>query len=669
VITAGNAVPSLVCGAVSDDKTSRVTTRNSSNAALGFAPAICAGAIFFASCTWASYARWANFEYRSFDLAFYVQGLWQLMGGRFDVSVLGTSLLGNHVEPIVFLVAPLFFLFQHEMVLVFSQNAALATMGPLAFCIGRQLRLSPGTSFFLALALLLTPATGYIALHEFHPEALAAPSLLIMIWGRLGNSRRVHWLGIVTLLACKENMALLVVAYSAVHLFLERKRPWTELRSWYLWPGLVAIAWFTVCATVITPTLNSGAVDYLALYDRLGASPGEILQKVISDPQRITDAVVQSLRQGNLFWGLLLPFLGLSLLRPRWVLIGTPILLQHLLSWRSSEWQIYFHYAAPLVPLFWIALAEGLAAIQQVRRVPAYATVSLPPLVVVACVGAQILLGPAGAIGMSVIEWRAKSPERERKAAFLEQIPPHASVVAPLPYLSHLAMREKLYSLHFILKGLKTLSRSSYDPPEPTDFVLIDYGDSATFNPEAGYYHPPMRTVDGSVIPSSDHLLHDFLKRATWISTSSNELTLFRQGKPEAPTLNSPYASAIEIDARTTLQQIEKTRDVLAAPGAEIVMTWTFQEPREFFPWMRLRLTPTNGGSPIIITRGLCSPESETGTHLEKWRLVRSSRLTPGAYTAEAIFVDHAKALWKKRNYDLPPVNSVRVALGQIKVE
>ena len=59
-------------------------------------------------------------------------------------------------------------------------------------------------------------------------------------------------------------------------------------------------------------------------------------------------------------------------------------------------------------------------------------------------------------------------------------------MIAPLPYLSHLAMREKLYSLHYILKGLKTLSRASYGPPPPMDFVLIDYGDTATFDASAG---------------------------------------------------------------------------------------------------------------------------------------------------------------------------------------
>jgi len=645
-----------------------VTTRYPSAGNPGFTAAILTGLIFFAGCTWASYARWANFEYRSFDLAFYVQALWQFIHGRFAGSILEVPLLGNHVEPIVFLLAPVFFVFRHPITLVAVQNAALAAMAPMAFCIGRRLGLNAKAAPLLAAALLWTPATAYIALHEFHPEAFAAPCLLIVISGRLQNSVRLHWLGIVVLLACKENMALLVVAYGAVHLFLERRRPGAEIRSCYLWPALVATVWFLLCTKAITPALNAGSIDYLALYDRLGHSPGEILLNAVVDPRRIFHALVESLRHGNLFWGLLLPFLGLPLLRPRWILIGAPILLQHLLSWRSSEWQIYFHYAAPLVPLFWIALVEGLVANKQLRRIGSRFATAIPALLLSACIVAQIVLGPAAAIATSFTQWHAGKAERSRKTALLEQITPAASVVAPLPYLSHLATREKIYSLHFILKGLKTLSRSRYDPPPPTDFVLIDYDDTATFDPAAGYYHPAMKTVDGALIASSDRLLHDFLKRASWTSTSSNELTLFRQAPPEQPAIAQDAGKPVEIDPRTTLQRIDKTNDVLAAAGLDIVMSWTFEEPRELFPWMRLKLTPQGAGSPIIISRGLCSPEVATGAHLENWHLVPTSRLPPGDYNAEAVFLDYAKTLWHEQNPDLPPVNSIRVPLGQIKV-
>ena len=57
-------------------------------------------ALFFALTTGVSYLRWAHFQYRTFDLAYYVQALWQLVHGRFEVSVQGVPLLGNHVEPI-----------------------------------------------------------------------------------------------------------------------------------------------------------------------------------------------------------------------------------------------------------------------------------------------------------------------------------------------------------------------------------------------------------------------------------------------------------------------------------------------------------------------------------------------------------------------------------------
>jgi hypothetical protein len=468
-------------------------------------------------------------------------------------------------------------------------------------------------------------------------------------------------------------MALLLGAYCAVHLVLERKRPARELRAWYIWPLALSILWFLLCAKVITPALNSGAIDYLALYDRLGTSAGDILIKAIREPHRIVGALWQALRNGNLLWALLFPFLGLSLLRLRWLLIAAPILLQHLLSWRSSEWTIYFHYAAPVIPLFWIALAQAVAGMERSRRVPGAIRSGIPFVVVAACIAAQILLGPAGSIAESITQWRSMECDRVRKNTFIDHISPSASVVAPLPYLSHLAMREKLCSLHYILKGLKTLSRSAYDAPPPTDFVLIDYDDSATFDPVAGYYHPVMKTVDGRVIPSSDQLLHEFLKRASWAVNSSNELTLFRKSPsvPEAPELNAGPRTPTLLDSHSTLNAISKTGDTLSATGFEIRMNWSFQDQREFFPWMFLKLTPRDRREAITITRGLCAPERTNGTHEETWQLAQNGRIPPGDYKAEAIFLDYARLLWAEKSSlpkSQPPPISIRVSLGEIKV-
>jgi uncharacterized membrane protein len=626
--------------------------------------------LFFAVYTGASCARWANFEYRTFDLAYYVQALWQLIHGRFEVSVQGVPLLGNHVEPIVFLIAPLFLLVRHPMVLVVVQNALLASMGPVAFAIARRLGLDRTAALLLGAALLLTPAAGYIALHEFHPEALAAPFLLLLIHARLRGSLHAHWGWMIALLACKENMALLVAAYCVGHVIAERKRPFAELRAWYLWPLALSLLWFVACTRVITPALNSGNIDYLALYDRLGASAGDILLKAVTEPSRILAALSQSLMYGNLVWALLLPFLALPLLRPRWLLIASPILLQHLLSWRSSEWTIFFHYAAPLLPLFWIALAESVAALSGRASVPIAVRRAAPFLVLGACLTAQIILGPARGIILTAENWFMREEDRARKAAFIRQIPPDASVLAPLPYLSHLALREKLFSLHYVLKGLKTLSRSTYEPPPPTDVILVDYDDTATFDPDAGYYHPAMKTVDGRVIPSSEQLFHEFLKSRSWSTNSVNELTLLQQTAP-APDLPAISDDPSGVEASATLLSCTKSGDVLSGPGLEITTKLNLRHPRDAFPWLFLKLTPRDQGKSIILSRGLCSPQSAAGMVEETWRITPSRRIPAGDYTVEALFVDNSKRAWAETSGGndsqaflfFPPVS-----LGELRV-
>jgi uncharacterized membrane protein len=626
--------------------------------------------VFFLVWTWTSYTRWADFQYRSFDLAYYVQAIWQLIHGRFDVSVEHVPLLGNHVEPIVFLFAPLFAIFRHPMVFVAVQNAALAGMGPVGYSIARRLGFDDKRACLLGVAILLAPAAGYIALHEFHPEALTAPFLLLMLQARVTKSLARHWLWFVAVLACKENMAPLLAVYCATFFVLERDRTFAERCRWYVWPMSVAIIWFVICTRVITPALNSGNIDYLGLYDRLGTSAGDILRNAFARPQLIGQALLESLTRGNLVWSLLFPFLCLPLLRPRWILIATPILLQHLLSWRSSEWMIHLHYGAPLLALFWIASVEAIAALDR-WKLPSLLPRIVPLLIVVACVIAQFWLGLVSGIVSKNADWFEGGSERARKNAFIAQIPPTSSVVAPLPYLSHLAMREKLYSLHYILKGLKTLGRSSYEPPPPTDFVLIDYRDTATFDPSAGFYHPTMKTVDGRIIPSSDRLLHDYLKRTTWVAESNDALTLLRNSKGATASATGTTSlnedSAVFTVGGTQLLAIQAdTKVVSPSRPLKIQLQWSFQGERDVFLWMVLRLSGDQESA--LVVKGLCAPEVAEGTHVENWTV---TDLPPGDYRLEALFLDNTKQAWSQTISGSQFSNLLvsPVSLGHMKVE
>jgi uncharacterized membrane protein len=614
---------------------------------------VIAAAVLFALVTTAiSSFRWATFQYRTFDLAFYAQALWQSLRGRFDVSLLNVPLLGNHAEPIVFFIAPLFAVFPHPLLLVAVQNIALAMLAPVGYGICRRLGLDENKSALLAVATLLAPATGFIALHEFHPEAFSALFLLLMFDARLRQNAKLFWLWFLLALGCKENIALLLAVYGAVHALLDRKRA----ILWGVLPMLVACAWLLFYGGFLGPLLNHGNVDYGALYSHLNASP-----------RGIFTALFHALSWGNLLWATLLPFLALPLLRPRWLVIAAPVLLQHLLSWRSSEWQVWFHYGAPLVALFWMATAESVAKRVNIKLLAA--------LVVAACLAAQLWFGPLKTTVASIPETADAFDAAKNKSEMLARVPREASVLASLSFLPHLAKRETLFSLHHVLKGLKTLSRAEYEPPPATDAVLIDFNDSATFDAEAGYYHPKMQTQDGRVIPSSDRLLHQFLRQAAWKTESLNGVTLFTR---TATGVRSPadanQSVVAEIDAHTRLVSITASGDSFSHQAPLTVrMVWNFRSEREIFAWLILKMEAVDGSETKLITKGICAADGydDGSNHEENWRVVPMTGMPPGLYKMTAIFVDNTARAWKHASSGAadPGFVLARIDLGTVRAE
>jgi len=594
------------------------------------------GALLFVALAFTvSWWHWWTFQYGTFDLAFYVQALWLALRGKWMVSLLNVPLMGNHAEPIVFLMAPLFALCPHPMTLVAVQAIAFGTMPFTAWRIGQRLGLERNAALLLALATLLTPASLSVAIHEFHPEALAAPLLLLLIEARLAERRGWHWLWFLAVLSTKENMAPLLMMFCAVGVFQDWKRGRAWQMRWNLAPMLAAAAWLLLCARVIGPRLNAGNVDYLQLYGHLGNSGGDILLKFFTEPSRAFHALQAALFQGNMVWALLVPFLCLPLLRPRWLLVALPVLLQHLLSWRYTEWSLGAHYPAPFIPLFWIAAAEALKQWRWQSQIALG--------VLAACLLANLRWGAAPELASEIPTLGARLEEREWKAAMIEGIPDTASVAACLPYLAHLAKRERLVSIHHILKGLKTLSTSAYTPPAPGDVVVIDYNDTMTFSKEAGYYHPKVQIDATQAIPSSDELLHDYLRQANWRATEQNELTVLKRGEPAPPF--SIRAAPVRIDAQTTLAALEVTQPF---PGAvRTRLAWNFSSERAQFPWMMLVLS--NGKHLYPFVKGLCAPEANGGASYEDWSVVFPSTMPAGYYSLFAIFYDGSDAAWYEK--------------------
>ncbi len=603
------------------------TTPRSIYAASG----VFAGTIFVGS-----FWRWWSFQYATFDLAFYVQSLWLALRCQWHGSLLDVPLLGNHAEPIVYLALPLFGLCPHPMLLVALQTFALASMPVSAWRICQRLGLDSRSSVLLAIAVVLTPAAGFVGLHEFHPEAFAAPLVLLMVDARLAKRYGLFLAWAVALIASKENLALLMIAFCLVHA-LEGLKPATsksqpgrpayrEILLWSGLPGLIALVWLTIYARWISPSLNGGAVDFLELYSHLGRSGSEILSGFFLHPQVVLSALAQGLVGGNLVWGLALPFLGFSLLRPKWLLIGLPLIFQHLLSWRASEWSLRFHYAAPLIPLFWVACAEALARIRHPKGA-AYGVLG-------ACICCQIWFGPVRDLAHDIAEAPHKFREHSWKMPQLSTIPESASVTAGIPYLSHLATRPNLYSLHHTLKGLKTLSRATYSPPA-SDFVLIDYEDASTFNQPAGYYHPTMHTSEGNIVASSDLLLNRFLSQAPRHHLSANALALY--SPPRERPASTTSSQGVEIAPQLQLMEL-KSGEIPASGSLVFDLRWQVAAQRESFVWADLVLTGQRGRWQIVL--GACALEVRSGEATEQWVVILPPDLPAGQYALSLLFYE-----------------------------
>jgi uncharacterized membrane protein len=630
-------------------------------------------AVFALLTCYVSWFRWATYQYASFDLAFYVQGFHQCLQGRFDVSLLGVPILGNHAEPLIFVLVPLFALVPHPMLLVVAQNLALATMAPVGYRIARRLGLAPRPAFLLGLAAVLAPATGFVALHEFHPEALSAPLLLLLFEARLRRSLGGFWLWFVLVLACKENLALLLIAYCAMIALADWiGGRWRDSVQWAILPALAAAAWFLLYALVISPAINAGNVDYASLYSHLGGSPTEILTNFIIRPNLAIGALGKSLATGDLVWGLLLPFLCLPLLRPQWLIVAAPLLAQHLLSWRASEWSIHYHYAAPLIPILWMATVETIA--DRPFRDAAWKRFA-PAALLLGCLVGTLWIGPLRQVAIQLNNTDA-AWERARVASELvEKIPPDASVTAPMPYLSHLAQRRELHSLHHVLKGLKTLSRNRLEPFPPTDYVLIDYGDPATFNRSAGFYHPALYGQNGESLPSSDMLLQHFLTQAPYHPTLVNAFALLERRTTLATSANGADQSPLlTLADNTHLDQITLDAARLLRPDRAMPMSlvWTFPVERELIPWAVLRLENTTTGAVTLVPKGLSMPSASEATVVEDWNVVAPRSLAAGQYRARLVFVDMPTMLWRDDASLEPPTPATHlgsVELGLLKAD
>jgi uncharacterized membrane protein len=121
--------------------------------------------------------RYLAFETSAFDLGVYVQPLWNFIQGRnFALSLVadnGPLRWATHVEPILFLLVPLYKLWPDPRTLLWVQVTALSLAALPLFALAARRLQNEWIAVIIVLAYFLLPATQAVALFDFHAVALA----------------------------------------------------------------------------------------------------------------------------------------------------------------------------------------------------------------------------------------------------------------------------------------------------------------------------------------------------------------------------------------------------------------------------------------------------------------------------------------------------------------
>jgi uncharacterized membrane protein len=408
------------------------------------AAAVLAYALGFAAL---SVLRHMAFATGRFDLGNMVQAVWSTAHGdplrMTNLHGAQISRLAAHVDPILVVFAPLWWIWPSADLLLVAQAVAVAAGAWPVFLLARKHLASAHSALGFAVAYLLYPATGWLTLNEFHPVALATPLLLFAFW-YLDNDRLVAFaLCAVAAAACKEEIGLVLAGFGVW--YAASRRHWLAGAA----IAVLGVAWSAVAIAVVIPHYHTaGESDFYGRYSEVGGSVAGIVKTAFTDPGRILRAAFSG-RDLRYLLELVAPLAGLCLLAPLVLVAALPELAVNLLSAVPTQSSIHFHYTAGLIPPLVIATVFGA------RRLGRWVAPAAAVVVLAALVG-NYRLGP-------IPGWRhvpggsrfqataARVTPHDRVAARgLALIPRNAVVSATNTLGGHLSARRRVLSFPFV---------------------------------------------------------------------------------------------------------------------------------------------------------------------------------------------------------------------------
>jgi uncharacterized membrane protein len=426
----------------------------------------------------AAYAATSLFRYfqlapGSWDLGIfteYVRQLAHLRAPVVNIRGTGFNLLGDHFQPIVGLIAPVFLIFPSAATLLMVQ-ALLTAVSVIPVSRAAAARLGTGAGRMIGAAYGLCWGLQQMIDFDFHEIAFAVPLLACSLSALLRGKVRAAALWALPLVFVKEDQGFTVAALGIVIVVMSLTRAGevgrargsrargsrargSQYRSALGWGALLTVwglAWSLLAIAVIIPHFNP-LHQYPYWTDGGVLSPHRAFPSTPSVLAQLGHSYVPKLRTTLL---ILLPVAFLALGSPL-ALVALPSLALRFVSTNTAYWGSGYHYNATVMPIVFIAAIDTLARIRarqaqsvaagissrRARWLDRAATRIVPGLFLVVAVA---LAGQFPLRNLWHPQTYQISPHVRGEDAALARVPAGTTVEATLTLLAPLGARDDTY--------------------------------------------------------------------------------------------------------------------------------------------------------------------------------------------------------------------------------
>lgn len=373
-----------------------------------------------------SLRRFARFDTPSWDNAIFeqvIKSYANLLPPISDIKGPGFLIFGDHVSPIVALIAPVYRVFPDARTLLIAQAVLIAlSAGVIAHT--AITRLGTRTGLAIALAYGLSFGIQSAVYTDFHEMAFAPLILALAGHAYLGRRWVATGVWLSLLLLVKEDLGVTVAVGGAVLIWCGARHVGGALI-------LAGIAGFILAVFVIVPFASGTGFAYWSAVGFGSDGPGVLTNLFSGVPTKILTVL--------LTFGIT----GFLALRSPWVLLTLPTLGWRFIGEKPHYWGTGWHYSLILMPIVFIALIEALPMLRESRRrwLARYAA-GAPAVVAAIAIGLCAVFPIKNLFNPHT--WRP-SPREGAAIEVMERIPAGSSVETNRGLVTHLVTDHTVY--------------------------------------------------------------------------------------------------------------------------------------------------------------------------------------------------------------------------------